>query len=201
MSQPPRNRPPGRQDPNRAQQPRRRSDEYDSDYPPQQRRRSEEYDADYPPQPRRRTNAPPPQQRGRGGPPPRVGGTYYQQRPRYVQPQRDAFPYIMGGLIGAMVIGLGLVIFLIINNNNNTPTVTNPGTTPAPVGSTAPRMDLATFKALYDNPATRPIIIDVRSGQSFNEGHIAGAISVPEAEVDILLAKLPKDKLIVAYCQ
>lgn len=107
----------------------------------------------------------------------------------------------MGGLIGAMVIGLGLVIFLIINNNNNTPTVTNPGTTPAPVGSTAPRMDLATFKALYDNPATRPIIIDVRSGQSFNEGHIAGAISVPEAEVDILLAKLPKDKLIVAYCQ
>jgi Rhodanese-like domain len=113
----------------------------------------------------------------------------------------------MGGLIGAMVIGLGLVIFLIINNNNsNTPTVTNPGTTtggntPAPVGSTAPRMTMAEFKALYDNPATRPVILDVRTGQSFNEGHIAGAISVPEAEVDILLAKIPKDKLVVAYCQ
>jgi 3-mercaptopyruvate sulfurtransferase SseA len=110
----------------------------------------------------------------------------------------------MGGLIGAMVIGLGLVIFLIINNNNNNPTVppaNNSGGNTPNVSATPPRMALDEFKALYDNPATRPIIVDVRAGQAYNEGHIAGAINVPEAEVDILLDKIPRDKLVIAYCQ
>jgi hypothetical protein len=73
----------------------------------------------------------------------------------------------------------------------------NAGPTEAP----APRMSVEDFKKLYDDAANRPVILDVRSKQAYDEGHIEGAISFPEAEVDARIAELPKDKLIVAYCQ
>jgi rhodanese-related sulfurtransferase len=54
---------------------------------------------------------------------------------------------------------------------------------------------------LYDDPAKRPIILDVRAKETFDAGHITGAESFPEADVDTRVSELPKDKLIVAYCQ
>src|SRR5262245_31537774 len=140
--------------------------------------------------------------RGYSNPPPR---DYRNTRPRYVQQQRDPFPYIMGGVIGALVVGLMLVIFLLLSNNrNNTPQVAQPSGTPQPTtaaGSEPPRMPLDEFKALYDDPAKRPMIIDVRAAASFDEGHIAGAVSFPEADVDTRVNEIPKDKLVIAYCQ
>jgi hypothetical protein len=77
-----------------------------------------------------------------------------------------------------------------------------PGPKPtATTGGEPPRITLAEFKALYDKPATRPIILDVRPANSYRQGHIKGAISFPEADVDRRVGELPKDKLIVAYCQ
>jgi hypothetical protein len=141
--------------------------------------------------------------RGYSNPPPR---DYRNAKPRYVQQQRDPFPYIMGGVIGALVIGLVIVIVLLLTNNkSNTPTLAvQPSGTPLPTtaaGSDPPRMPLDQFKALYDNPSTRPMIIDVRAAASFDEGHIAGALSFPEADVDTRVNEIPKDKLVVAYCQ
>lgn len=150
------------------------------------------------------------------------------QRPRTTRsaappppPQRqDPFPYIMGGIIGALVVGLVLVIFLLLNNNNQNPSSTttannnNPGTSPnnlpttdpaslnpEPTVEPAPRMALAEFKALYDDPDRRPLIVDVRAAEAFQQGHIEGAVNIPEAEVPARVAEFPKDKLIVAYCQ
>jgi hypothetical protein len=163
-------------------------------------------------------------------PPPRrtttVRGTSSYNRPRAVQPKRDPFPYIMGGIIGAMVVGLVLVIFLLTSNNNNTNTVNVPnsnptsainpnvvGITPPAVGTAAgevaptaiggdpPRMELKDFKASYDDPAKRPIILDVRAADVYASGHIKGAVSFPEADLTARAIELPKDKLIVAYCQ
>jgi hypothetical protein len=68
-------------------------------------------------------------------------------------------------------------------------------------GGDPPRITLQEFKALYDDPAKRPIILDVRAPASYEEGHIKGAISFPEVDVDRRVGELPKDKLIVAYCQ
>ena len=144
---------------------------------------------------------------GRGVPPPPPRRS--SERPRNVQPQRDPFPYIMGGIIGAMVVGLALVIWLLMQQGGNN---TGPGpaaavtpgvNTGATIMSeqTAPRMPIDEFKALYDDPAKRPIILDVRAKQSYDEGHIAGSISFPEADVPTRVAELPKDKLIIAYCQ
>jgi hypothetical protein len=113
----------------------------------------------------------------------------------------------MGGIIGAMIVGLALVIWLLLQQNTSSPgpvAAVTPGVnTGATIMSeqTAPRMPIAEFKALYDNPNTRPVILDVRAKQSYDEGHIAGAISFPEAEVDARVAELPKDRLIIAYCQ
>jgi hypothetical protein len=126
----------------------------------------------------------------------------------------------MGGIIGALVVGLMVVIFLLTtgnsgNNNNsnnnsgagvvNTPIPASDASgaiiTPAPTEQPAPRMPMEQFKALYDDPAKRPFIVDVRPKAAYDEGHIVGAISIPEAEVDARIAEFPKDRLIVAYCQ
>jgi hypothetical protein len=76
-----------------------------------------------------------------------------------------------------------------------------PAATAIPQSDIPPRISLADFKALYDDPSTRPLIIDVRSKDLYDAGHIKGAISFPEADVDSRVGELPKDRLIVAYCQ
>jgi hypothetical protein len=64
-----------------------------------------------------------------------------------------------------------------------------------------PRISMEDFKKLYDDPATRPLILDVRGPEAFEAGHIAGAVLFPEAEMAARVKDLPKDRLIVTYCQ
>ena len=45
------------------------------------------------------------------------------------------------------------------------------------------------------------VIIDVRPEEEYRSGHIAGAISVPLGDLGRRLRRLPKSKLIVAYCR
>ena len=47
------------------------------------------------------------------------------------------------------------------------------------------------------------ILIDVRSNQEYREGHIKGAINIPEFEIkNKILKEIPKkNQLIVLYCQ
>jgi 3-mercaptopyruvate sulfurtransferase SseA len=44
------------------------------------------------------------------------------------------------------------------------------------------------------------IVIDVRTEDVYNAGHIKGALSAPLAEFDKHLSEMPKDKLIITYC-
>jgi hypothetical protein len=183
MTQPPRNRPPSR----KVAQPERGSS----------------------PQGRQGRNAPPPPQGRRNN--------YYAQPPR-----RDPFPIVIGAIMGVLVIGLLVLVYMLASNQNRggvqTPVVqgqntapgggaaatvvtTDPNATAGPTEEPAPRMPLADFMTLYNDPAKRPIIIDVRAKEAYDAGHIAGAISFPESDVDTRLSELPKDKLVVAYCQ
>lgn len=122
----------------------------------------------------------------------------------------------MGGIIGALVVGLVLVVFLLVNQNGQPGVATNPNPVPnaqstqnplldttssEPTVQPAPRMEFAEFMALYNDPARRPVIVDVRNPSAYAAGHIEGAINIPEAEVAARVAEFPKDKLIVAYCQ
>ena len=45
------------------------------------------------------------------------------------------------------------------------------------------------------------LILDVRPAEEFAAGHIPGAVSAPLAELDRVVARLPKRKEIVAYCR
>jgi hypothetical protein len=63
-----------------------------------------------------------------------------------------------------------------------------------------PRISLAAFKALYDDPAQQPLILDVRGLDQYAAGHITGAHSFPESEAPLRVVELPHDRLIVVYC-
>lgn len=45
------------------------------------------------------------------------------------------------------------------------------------------------------------LVLDVRPREEYEAGHIAGALSVPLAELEDFLAELPRDKQIAAYCR
>jgi hypothetical protein len=157
----------------------------------------------------------------------RSGSGSRQSARAAVPARRDPFPYVMGGVIGALVVGLMLVIFLIssgggsgtgtitagnppagvttlpqANNSNNPPVAVSSGVPPVSSNTIEPtRMSMEDFLKLYNDTANRPIIVDVRAQVSYDEGHIAGAVNIPGAEAETRLNELPKDKLIIAYCQ
>ncbi|GAA1481382.1 metalloregulator ArsR/SmtB family transcription factor [Gordonia sinesedis] len=45
------------------------------------------------------------------------------------------------------------------------------------------------------------LVIDVRDPEDYRRGHIPGAMSVPQNRIRDMLAELPRDRRIVAYCQ
>ena len=124
----------------------------------------------------------------------------------------------MGAVLGALIVGLMAVAYLLGTANRSpvgsTGTSTGSGAV-RPIDSTnsnnqaappaanaePPRMTFDEFMALYNDPARRPVVLDVRTRAAYDKGHIRGAISVPEAEVDARVAEIPKDRLVVAYCQ
>lgn len=137
-----------------------------------------------------------------------------RRQPAYYAPQRrDPFPYVLGGLLALLVVGVFAVVLMLSNNSNPPPAAVVPTTGPvdpnqpttAPVdpAGAPPRIGLVEFKSIYDDPAQKAnlLVIDVRAKASYDAGHIKDAQSYPEAEIDALAVKLPKDKLIVAYCQ
>ena len=46
----------------------------------------------------------------------------------------------------------------------------------------------------------KAVFVDVRSKESFEAGHIKGAISIPESQIVERVKDLPKKKLIITYC-
>lgn len=172
------------------------------------------------------TYATKPQSRGGGSGSKGAGkGSSYEYQRRSASPKRDVFPYVIGAVIGSLFVGL-LGLAYLLGTSGRLPGGTaaieqnpikpanggssgssgssgsgNQPTQPAAAGGEAPRMPLNEFKALYDDSAKRPLIIDVRAKDAYDQGHIKGSISFPEADADTRVAELPKDKLVVAYCQ
>lgn len=61
-----------------------------------------------------------------------------------------------------------------------------------------PRIDVAEAKAMAD--AGQAILVDVRSAATYEAQHIAGAISMPAAQVPGRYTELPTDRLVIFYC-
>jgi len=58
----------------------------------------------------------------------------------------------------------------------------------------------AELKELVDSNSSDIYILDIRSKEDFNKGHVPGAHNVPFKEVGENLDKFPKDKTIIVYC-
>lgn len=86
------------------------------------------------------------------------------------------------------------------------PAPTPPTASTSPVVISAGEPPLETAKRIPRDEAMKlvkehkAIWIDVRALESFNEGHIAGAISIPEPELKARLKELPKNKFLITYC-
>ena len=63
-----------------------------------------------------------------------------------------------------------------------------------------PRIDVQKAKAAFDSGTA--VIVDVRSPESYADGHIAGAINIPLGNFESDLANVPlkKDQWIITYC-
>jgi rhodanese-related sulfurtransferase len=44
-------------------------------------------------------------------------------------------------------------------------------------------------------------VLDVRPAEEFAAGHIAGALSIPVAELEARLGELPRRREVIAYCR
>ena len=44
-------------------------------------------------------------------------------------------------------------------------------------------------------------LIDVRDRESYENGHLQGAVSVPLEELDERMGTFPRDRMIICYCQ
>lgn len=60
-------------------------------------------------------------------------------------------------------------------------------------------VDAETLKELLKNDQI--VLLDVRPEEEYNRGHIHKAISAPIANLEHLLKKIPKKKMVVAYCR
>jgi 3-mercaptopyruvate sulfurtransferase SseA len=95
--------------------------------------------------------------------------------------------------------GLLLIVAAILLTTQNSPSV------PTPVTSheeeTYPdisRVSLDETRAAMD--AGTAVIVDVRSAEAYQGGHITGAINIPTAEIAARLGELEKTQWIITYC-
>ncbi len=124
----------------------------------------------------------------------------------------------MNSRIFTVLLLLSLVLTAACNGGTTVPTTTipvstdtnQPGAVPPPsilmrqgfLLPELPRISAQDLKVIYDNRDPL-ILVDVRPKDLFDTGYIPGARNIPnEPEADSLakLKQLPKDKLIVLYC-
>ena len=88
-----------------------------------------------------------------------------------------------------------------INAESSAP-VTEPETTPAPTSYTYVQISQDEAKSIIDSD-TPHIILDVRTNQEYDMGHIPGAIVIPVEEITESAPSILTDKnaLILVYCR
>ncbi|MEL6308307.1 MAG: rhodanese-like domain-containing protein [Chloroflexota bacterium] len=67
--------------------------------------------------------------------------------------------------------------------------------------STAQNISPQDYVAQYTDTGAEHILIDVRTAQEFNSGHIAGAINIPVDQIASRLSEIPADIPVVVYCR
>lgn len=132
-----------------------------------------------------------------------------RQRPSRASARRNqrssiVIPVIVGIVVVAIIIGA----VLSLEGGQSTPSASagelSQGSTVDPLGTSSlpypnvPRIALdETQEKLEQGQA---VLVDVRSRESYDKAHAAGAISIPEEEIAARLNELPRDKDVILYC-
>jgi len=67
--------------------------------------------------------------------------------------------------------------------------------------SACSKVDDATLLAAHKAVENGALIIDVRTNKEYKQRHIANAINIPIEELSRSVSRVPKNRVIVVYCQ
>src|ERR1043166_5538402 len=106
-------------------------------------------------------------------------------------------------LLTFSVTGLALAVLLtacsqIHSKSNSQNSNTPPTAASTPSADGARRVTIAELESMMKDG--KAFVVDVRSQDSFNAGHIPGSRLIPSGEILNHIKELPTDKLIVTYC-
>lgn len=103
-------------------------------------------------------------------------------------------------LYPALVLALALVFSAcgLIHSKTKSETQQKPVAAATPYPDGARRVTIDEMESLVKEG--KAVVIDVRSQDAYDAGHIPGAKLIPAAEILNHLSELPKDKLIITYC-
>jgi 3-mercaptopyruvate sulfurtransferase SseA len=82
-----------------------------------------------------------------------------------------------------------------VANSNTKPVTKGPDTVYA---DGAPRVTIDELEAMLKDGTA--VVVDVRSQDAYNLGHIPGSRLIPAGEILNHIGELPRDKTIVTYC-
>jgi hypothetical protein len=111
------------------------------------------------------------------------------------EPTQNITPLILIGVGAALLIGV--LLWQLMQNRPATFTGTLPGS-PTLTVDQVERVTPADAKKALDNKEA--VVVDVRSLDTFVTEHIAGAISIPLAQIGTRSNELKKDQWIIPYC-
>ena len=98
-------------------------------------------------------------------------------------------------LVGILVLASCNAVDATVNNNINSNNVVGPPTTYA---DGARRITTGELETLIEEG--KAYVVDVRTQDSYDMGHIPGSHLIPAQEFYKHVDKLPRDKMIVTYC-
>lgn len=115
---------------------------------------------------------------------------------RQKKTQQKLDPSIWVILIGGLML-LVAVVVLLIQSQQPSPLTTSTQNPNIPYPQVE-RISVQDAKAAYD--AGTAVFVDTRTIDSYNTGHIPGAISIPEDEMEARFTELDPNDWIITYC-
>lgn len=124
-----------------------------------------------------------------------------ERSPRRQKPNRNIL-FLIGG---AAFVGIALLLALNLLNTGSPPAASSGSSSIEDVhdesGIPYPevlRIEIGDAKARYDSESA--VFVDVRGQSDYAAAHIAGAVSLPLAEIETRYTELPRDRAILTYC-
>lgn len=128
------------------------------------------------------------------------GAVIQSESPAAAQAKRGSRVWLA---VVAAVVLIGLIAVVFLLSQPKQPAASTAVLPAAPAQQDIPYPDVARVtpgEAHAAANADQAVIVDVRDRQSYDQAHIAGAISLPENELPARMGELPQDRQILTYC-